>query len=64
MDNKIQRNFFIKFFLSCIAIEIYFISTFLVSNELSTKMGSYLNEINATNKAEPHFNYIYNILRH
>ena len=63
MDNKNQRYFFIKFIISCIAMEIYFLSNFLVSNEISKKMNSLIMEFNSTIKSEPYYNYIFNILR-
>ncbi|KAL4426928.1 hypothetical protein ABPG74_012928 [Tetrahymena malaccensis] len=58
-----KRNFIIKFLLSLLLLESYFIATYFVSTSLQSSLSQLVTEFNYTCQAEPYYTYINNALR-
>ena len=58
-----KRNFIIKFLLSLMLLEAYFITTYFISISLQSSLQQLVKEFNYTCSAEPHYTFVNNALR-
>ncbi|EGR30970.1 hypothetical protein IMG5_119850 [Ichthyophthirius multifiliis] len=58
-----KRNFIIKFLLSLILLEGYFIATYFVSTSLQNSLASIVSEMNSTCQSESYYTFANNALR-
>jgi hypothetical protein len=62
-ESKDKRNFYIKFILSMLILESYFIAHYFVSDSMEQSLTILIQEMNSTCRADPYLTFANNVLR-
>jgi hypothetical protein len=62
-ESKDKRNFYIKFLISMMILEAYFIAHYFVSQTMQTSLSALIQEMNATCLISPYITFANNVIR-